>query len=218
MEIWKDVKHYEGLYQVSNYGRVKSLERDTFMPDGTRNGHITEHIMPQHSNFNKKTGSGGYMTVILYKYNKGKKEFVHRLVAMAFIPNPDNLPQVDHINTDKLDNTVENLRWVTAKQNCWNPLTREKTKKADRSKCGAKGERNGATTHREKNLFVQQSKKVICVETGEIFNSILEASRSVGKKSSSLISACCRGKSKTAYGYHWEYYKEQEVQQIDVYN
>lgn len=104
-EKWMDIPHYEGLYMVSNFGRIKSVERDVFMPDGeTRNGHIEEHIVPQYDN------GTGYQFVNLCKNNKRKREYVHRLVALAFIPNPDKKPQVDHIDTDKANNIVENLR------------------------------------------------------------------------------------------------------------
>lgn len=102
-EIWKDVVHYEGLYEVSNLGRVRSTS--------------TKKIKPQHSNYNKKTGQGGYMVVNLWKFNKGKNEYVHRLVAMAFIPNPNNLPQVNHKDEVKTNNEASNLEWVTSKQN-----------------------------------------------------------------------------------------------------
>ena len=92
-EIWKDVPYYDGAYQVSNYGRVKSFT----------NGKT--HYKAQHDN------GRGYMTVQLWKDGKGKKEYVHRLVALAFIPNPDKLPQVNHKDEDKQNNYVNNLEW-----------------------------------------------------------------------------------------------------------
>ena len=106
-EIWKPIKDYEGLYEISNLGRVKSLPR---------NGTIkTEKILIPNM-------SGRYARIGLR--NKIKIRYsVHRLVAEAFIPNPNNLPQVDHINGDRYDNRVENLRWVTAKENIGNPVT-----------------------------------------------------------------------------------------------
>lgn len=110
-EIWKPVKHYEGFYEVSNYGRVKSIERDVFMYDGTKSRHVKEHFVPHHDN------GKGYLYVILYKNNVSKREYVHRIVAMAFIPNPDNLPQVNHKDEDKQNNYVDNLEWCTCKYN-----------------------------------------------------------------------------------------------------
>ena len=98
MEIWKDIKGYEGKYQVSSEGRIWSIGRQKV-------------LKPQ-------TGRHGYKHVTLIAKN-GKKvtELIHRLVALTFLPNEDNLPQVDHINEDKSDNRACNLRWVTAKEN-----------------------------------------------------------------------------------------------------
>ena len=110
MEIWKDIKDYEGIYQVSNLGNIKSLNN---------NKTKKEKIL-------KLVKCNGYLRVNLYKNNSHKNYAVHRLVAEAFIPNPNNKPFIDHINTIKDDNRAENLRWVTHKENMNNPLTREK--------------------------------------------------------------------------------------------
>lgn len=108
MEIWKDIKGYEGLYQVSNLGRVKSLN---YL------GHHKEMI--KKPSLQKKTTmkSSQYYQTVLYKNGKAKTVTVHRLVAEAFIPNPDNLPQVNHIDHNPLNNKVDNLEWCTAKYN-----------------------------------------------------------------------------------------------------
>lgn len=105
-EIWKDIKEYEGLYQVSNYGRIKSLERVTFL----RKGHLryeNEKILKLHKN-NK-----GYLYVALSKDNKRKSYRVHRLVAKTFISNPNNFQEVNHIDENKENNCVNNLEWIT---------------------------------------------------------------------------------------------------------
>ena len=119
-EIWKDIEGYEGLYQVSNKGRVKSLNRYA-----NNNGTLQfrpERILKQNI---QKAGRSKRCTVVLSKDAKTKAIRVHRLVAEAFIPNPENKPQIDHIDTNMSNNNVENLRWVTAKENMNNPMTRK---------------------------------------------------------------------------------------------
>ena len=115
-EVWKDIKGYEGLYQVSNKGRVKSLNR--YAVNHSKLQFRPERILKQnHRNSSK------YSMVVLSKEGKTTPQLVHRLVAEAFIPNPDDKPIVDHIDTDMNNNTVENLRWCTQKENCNNPIT-----------------------------------------------------------------------------------------------
>lgn len=105
MEEWRSIQGYEGLYEVSSYGRVKSLERYKSNNGGIQL--LKEKILRPHNT--KK----GYLTVQL----RNKRFTVHRLVAQAFIPNPDNLPQVNHKDEDKTNNNVTNLEWCTAKYN-----------------------------------------------------------------------------------------------------
>ena len=107
MEIWKDVVGYEGLYQVSNMGRVKSLN------------YGRERILKASDN------GSGYLYVALCKKGKYKNFLVHRLVAMVFISNPENKPCIDHIDTNKRNNKVENLRWVTHEENMNNSLSKK---------------------------------------------------------------------------------------------
>ena len=102
-EIWIDIKEYEGLYQVSNFGNIKSLRNS--------HGNNREKILKP------KLDRYGYNCVSLYKFKKHKNKTVHRLVAQAFIENPNNLPQINHINEVKTDNRVNNLEWCTNKYN-----------------------------------------------------------------------------------------------------
>ena len=111
-EIWKDIPGYEGLYQVSNRGNVKSLARfDPENPHGSRSKErilkfdITEH------------NSTSYARVTLSKYGTTIRFLVHRLVALVFIPNPDNKPFINHIDNNGLNNSIENLEWVTPSEN-----------------------------------------------------------------------------------------------------
>ena len=104
-EIWKDIKGYEGRYQISNFGRVKSLI------------YPKEKIMNIY-NFRRDGEKGkGYWRVRLIKNSSYKYFFVHRLVAEAFIPNPNNYATVNHINGIKTDNRIDNLEWCSLKEN-----------------------------------------------------------------------------------------------------
>ena len=120
IETWKDIKGYENLYQVSNLGRVRSLDRITVSGRGNGDRLIKGRILV-----------GGvankYHFVCLTQLDGTKKNFYrHRLVAEAFIPNPDNKPCVDHIDGNPNNNVLDNLRWVTASENQNNPITLER--------------------------------------------------------------------------------------------
>lgn len=117
MEIWKDIEGYEGLYQVSNLGRVKSEDRWV-------NNHGTMEF--RKGRVLKENDNRGYKLVNLCVNNKKFKAKVHRLVAEAFVPNPENKPEVEHYNCDRGDNRACNLRWVTRTENMRNCITRGK--------------------------------------------------------------------------------------------
>lgn len=104
-EVWKDISDFEGLYQVSNLGRVKSFRRST------KHRWESEYILKP------SLANNGYYQVTLYDNTHKRKFSVHRLVATAFIPNPDNLPMVNHKDENRLNNEVSNLEWCTARYN-----------------------------------------------------------------------------------------------------
>lgn len=108
MEVWKDIPGYEGLYQVSNCGRVKSLPKRR----GKGVGYATGESILRHS-----VNSRGYCNIVLCKDGKTKTFALHRLVAEGFVDNPLNLPEVDHIDRNQSNNYAGNLRWVTRSEN-----------------------------------------------------------------------------------------------------
>lgn len=118
MENWKEIEGYEGLYKVSDYGRVKSLAKV---------GSTEEQML-------KPFNNDGYVRYTLRKDGKKKNYLAHQLVARAFIPNPLNRTYVDHKDTDKTNNHVSNLHWVTKKENSNNPHTRRHNSLAKQGK------------------------------------------------------------------------------------
>lgn len=110
-EIWKDIKGYEGLYQVSNLGRVKHLSTTVIRKDG-RCVHFKEHFVVCN------IAPMGYYMFDLHRYgSKRKRVYLHRVIAETFIPNPDNLPCINHKDENKLNNSIENLEWCSYQYN-----------------------------------------------------------------------------------------------------
>lgn len=112
-EVWRPIEGYEGIYEVSSYGRVRSMERDvSFYINGTLVTHPKPSVIRK-----TKMERKGYLRLNLCKDGVKKFYSVHRLVAKAFIPNPHNLPQVNHKDENKLNNHVDNLEWCTCEEN-----------------------------------------------------------------------------------------------------
>ena len=187
IEIWKDIENYEGLYQVSNLGRVKSLERDIFFPNGIIIRHMEERILVQYIN------KYGYSSVRLCKNGKMKTMTIHRLVALAFIPNPENKPQVNHKDEVKANNVVSNLEWCDAQYNI-NYGTRTARQIQN---CNFKFGNN------------PRAKAVFCVELNKTFDCARRAEEELGVNINCIGSAC-KGKAKTAGGFHWKYADEND--------
>ena len=162
-EIWRDIEGYEGLYQISNKGRVKSLKwgKERILRPGI--------------------DTSGYYFVILYNDNVSKPFNLHRLVALAFIPNLYNKPEVNHKDENKLNNCVENLEWMTAKEN---------------SNYGTRNERIS-------RKILQYSKDGEFIKE---WQSAVEVKRVLAINNSNIIQ-CCRGNPNhtTAGGFVWKY-------------
>jgi len=155
--IWKNVLSFEELYEVNNLGQIKRKKGDTIYKDG-RIANFSETILKQSKN--KK----GYNIVYFSKNSIKTTKSTHRIVAEAFIPNPLNLPQVNHIDGDKNNNCVENLEWITNIDNI----------------------RHAFRIGLFKNRKSGKGKKVINTETGEIFETVTKAAKSINMYQSTL--------------------------------
>lgn len=172
-EIWKDVPGYNGDYKVSNFGRVKSYKNNKW--GRTKHPFLMSQIEDAH----------GYWTVSLCKDSKHKRKRVHRLVALAFIPNPENKPEVNHIDGNVKNASLDNLEWATGKENV-------------RHSIDVLGKRPGAYL----------AKAIRCIETGEEFESSAAAGRAYGMHRNNASKAA-RGKLQTAKNLHWEFVDKQ---------
>lgn len=173
-EIWIPIKGYEGLYEVSSYGRVRSL--------GNGNSNNSKIRV-----LNSQKCKTGYLYVTLTKNGNSKKHKVHRLVAIAFLPNWFDDQEVNHIDEDKTNNQIDNLEWCDRKYNCNHGTRNDRMiKKLTNGPC---------------------SKPVLqFTKTGELVREWASA-RETGRNGfdQGHISACCRGESKTHKGYIWKY-------------
>lgn len=192
-EIWKDVVGYEGLYKVSNFGRIVSL--------CSYGGNSQRLMSPGLAN-------NGYLMVGLTKNKKQKSLLVHRLVAQAFIPNPDKLDFVNHKDENKRNNNVENLEWCTKSYNSEYSLNLHPDRKKRyfnhfKDKNGKLKRYDGKPPQHEE-IVIQKDIKGTPIA---IYGCVDYAHKITGVKSAAII-ACCKGQQKTAFGYIWEFLEE----------
>ena len=193
MEHWKDIEGYEGMYQVSDLGNVRSLDRINSYGRFVKGRQRKQHI-------NSVTG---YCYVNLSKEGKYTNLLVHRLVAMAFVKNPDGKPTVNHINENKQDNRAQNLEWMTLPENLQYGTHDERAKRnrvAPRAKDHpAFGKFGGASrTSKGKVVGVRKDDPTVIVE----FDSAATAARELGLSTGQLCEAI-NGKTKSCGGYYW---------------
>lgn len=170
-EIWKDVKCYEGYYQVSNLGRIRSLNRKVFKSK--------HQIELKGKILNLTQNNSGYFGVNLCVNNKRKKFLIHRLVAISFIPNPNNFDCINHKDEDKSNNCIDNLEWCNHKYN------------------------NNYGSFKSR-ISQKNSKPVICLELDKKFKNQTEAANYFNLKQAA-ISFCCYNPNRTSGGYHWKF-------------
>lgn len=169
-EIWKDIKGYEGLYQVSDQGRVFNVKTQNYLkPINSSNGYYRVHLTA--------------------KNGKRKLELIHRLVAINFIPNPDNLPQVNHKDENPANNKIDNLEWCSAKYNI---------------NYGNRLKRCAETLKKSQGYKDVLQIKIDTNEIVGVYPSQMEAQRRTGIPQAN-IGKVLRGEREKAGGYHWRY-------------
>lgn len=183
MKLRKQIRGYEGLYEVRSDGAIISMPREKRLPNG-KLCQSKERVMSP-----ARIGEDGYEFVYLRKCGKTYRHYVHRLVAMAFIPNPDSKPQVNHIDGNPSNNCVNNLEWCTAKENQWHR----------RNILGKTS--NGRET------------PVRCVELGRCFPTIQGAADWLGLQKSHICH-CLKGDRNTTGGYHFEPCTKEEAEEV----
>lgn len=177
MEVWKPIKGYENYYEVSNNGKIRSLDRITVFKDGRKRKFFGKILVLQ------ATNNSGYVTVGLHDSGKTKTFLLHRLVAESFVDNPYDLKEVNHIDQDKFNNAASNLEWCTHKENVNH---------------GDEIER-GAQKQRMSFCQLDMDGKLV-----KVWHGFKKIEREAGF-SRKAIRDCCIGKRDSYRGYKWEY-------------
>lgn len=179
-EIWKDIKGYEGQCQVSNLGRVRRIKMSKLLSNGK-----LLHYKPYYYKLSVDSSTG---------YVRCQRGGVHRLVAEAFIPNPNNLPEVNHKDEDKTNNRVDNLEWCSRNYN---------------NSYGTRNERIWTTMRKYSKPVLQYDLNGNFIKE---YSSLNEASRQTGIGSSGICECCNHKRRKSFYGYVWKYKEEVYVE------
>ena len=181
-EIWKPIKNFEGLYEVSNLGRVRSLDRVVRNRSGyaVRKGKLIKEAA---------VSGKAYRKVGLWKNNMGTNVLVHRLVAEAFIPNPYNLPEVNHKDENPSNNCADNLEWCDADYNMHYGTLQQR--KADKQRGKSIGSQPILQFTKEGELIAR-------------YDSALKAAEAINGDNSAICK-CANGKVKTSYGFVWKW-------------
>lgn len=181
-EEWKDIKNYEGLYQVSNLGNVRSLDRK--IKQKNKNGEF-QYVTYKGKILKIQKQKNGYLTIDLHKRNKFKRKLIHKLVAEMFIPNPNNYKCVNHKDSNIQNNRMDNLEWCTQSYNIKYAYDLG----------------NKIPPHMKAIKQIKDGKTV------NIFKSIALAERQTNIKGAN-ISKCCRKLRNYAGGYQWQYIEQ----------
>ena len=176
-EIWKDIKDYEGLYQVSNLGNVRRIK-------------FINNIVEKEKITNLKPIKNTYLQVVLSRNGKVKAKNIHRLVAETFIPNPKKLPQVNHKDENKYNNKIDNLEWCTRIYNMNYGNVRKKISRSHRKE-----------NFKKRKAIIQYDKNMNFIKE---YNGICEAVKETKIDKSSIIKNC-KNKLKSAGNYIWKY-------------
>ena len=190
-ESWKTLSDFDGMYAVSNKGRVVSFAR--IYEKFSNKSNVTLH--KKHRLLKPRLRNDMYYDVNIVKDGKRRKILLHRLIAIAFIPNPNNYPHIDHIDGNPSNNSLENLRWCTPKMNANNPI------RFARESAAFKGKFN-----------TKSSKKIVRIDSSgssTIYPSIKEAGREGHTPAN--ITRCCKGIVKHHHGFQWMYLSDWEL-------